>query len=369
MKEIILKNFFQENGIEVPKNFEVKVVKLPSNLDFSQKINRAKNSNLHADMKFTFKDPFYSGLTNKFEWAKSALIITYQYKEKNEMSLTPKTGQGRIAKFAEEDFYKPLKEFSKKIETKLEKESILFTTFIDNPNHYDRMFFESSGLGWQGKSTMMLSPGIGPWILIATIYVSENFQPNKIKKFSCGSCNLCQISCPTGALDKAYQLDANKCISYWLQSPQTIPYEMRIAIGSRLYGCDECLLSCPPGQESTKVEIKSTKANIDLVEILDMSDNELLEKFYWFYIPKRDADFIRRNAIIVAANNINNSLEVKLLEKFVHFSENLKLYIIWAFWRFGKLNNLEKFIKNSNFINETYINEIQKLKMMKLEAL
>ena len=217
MKEIILKNFFQENGIEVPKNFEVKVVKLPSNLDFSQKIYRAKNSNLHADMKFTFKDPFYSGLTNKFEWAKSALIITYRYKEKNEMALTPKTGQGRIAKFAEEDFYKPLKEFSKQIETKLVKERILFTTFIDNPNHYDRMFFESSGLGWQGKSTMMLSPGIGPWMLIATIYVSENFQPDKIKKFSCGSCNLCQISCPTGALDEEYQLDSNKCISYWLQ--------------------------------------------------------------------------------------------------------------------------------------------------------
>ena len=43
--------------------------------------------------------------------------------------------------------------------------------FIDNPKHYDRLFFEQSGLGWQGKSTMMLSPGKGPWQLIGNIYV------------------------------------------------------------------------------------------------------------------------------------------------------------------------------------------------------
>jgi len=367
MKEIILKNFLKNNGIKIPNNFEVKVVELPSKLDFSQKIKTAIADNLHAGMKFTFRDPNFSGLTNKFEWANSALIITFNYKDKNEISLTPKTGYGKVAKFAEENFYKPLFEFSKTIEKALLKDQVKFQTFIDNPNHYDRMFFESAGLGWQGKSTMMLSPGVGPWLLIATIYVSNKFKPNQRRKFSCGSCNLCQISCPTGALNNEYKLDAKKCISYWLQSPNTIPYNMRIAIGNRFYGCDDCLTSCPPGQEVSKINIKASKANVDLIKILDMNDNELLEKFYWFYIPKRDPDFLRRNAIIAAANNINNELEDKLFEKFSHFSSFLKLYIIWAFWRIGRLHRIEELIFSSN--DEIFLNEIQKLKMMKEEVL
>ena len=44
------------------------------------------------------------------------------------------------------------------IEQVFEKLNIKFKSFIDNPNHYDRTFFVSSGLGWQGKSTMMLTP-------------------------------------------------------------------------------------------------------------------------------------------------------------------------------------------------------------------
>ena len=203
---------------------------MPSGLNFSSQIKKVKTLNQHANMKFTFSNPDYSGLVDKFEWANSALIFAYDYKNKVNISNLTNTGYGQIARFAQQDFYLPLKKNIKKFEDLFNDLNIRNETFIDNPNHYDRSLFEKSGMGWQGKSTMMLTPGIGPWQLLGTIYVEINFQPTEERSFSCGECNLCQISCPTGALDKEYRLDSNKCISYWLQSPEIIPYEMRLSL-------------------------------------------------------------------------------------------------------------------------------------------
>ena len=148
---------------------------MPSGLNFSSRIKKVKTLNQHANMKFTFSNPDYSGLVDKFEWANSALIFAYDYKNKVNISNLTNTGYGQIARFAQQDFYLPLKKNIKKFEDLFNDLNIRNETFIDNPNHYDRSLFEKSGMGWQGKSTMMLTPGIGPWQLLGTIYVEINF--------------------------------------------------------------------------------------------------------------------------------------------------------------------------------------------------
>ena len=227
MKEKNLFNYLKIHKVEVPENINISIVSLPSLISKTTEIKKSKNENKHANMKFTFSDPEYSGLGDKFEWAKSCIVISYNYipKSVNNHSFAP--GEGAIALFAAEDHYKPLKRFMNNLIELFDNKHIQTHEFIDSPQHYDRIFFNTSGLGWQGKSTMMLSPGIGPWQLIGNLYVSESFDSSDQKKFSCGSCNLCQISCPTGALDEEYTLDSNKCISYWLQSPEIIPHDMR----------------------------------------------------------------------------------------------------------------------------------------------
>ena len=268
MKDINVINFFEENNLNFSSNFNLGVTNLPSILDFGKEIINIKNNQLHANMKFTFSNPEYSGLGDKFNWAKSAILITYNYKNKTQPSTLTSPGYGLIARFAEKDYYLPLKNKINEIEKVFEKLNIKFRSFIDNPNHYDRTFFVSSGLGWQGKSTMMLTPGSGPWQLLATIYVDHIFEESKNTNYSCGECNLCQISCPTGALNSEYKLDSNKCISYWLQSPELIPYEMRDAIGNKFYGCDDCLTSCPPGQENNNVVIFNKTNKLTLKQLL-----------------------------------------------------------------------------------------------------
>tara|TARA_B100001109_G_scaffold54679_1_gene43999 strand:+ start:42 stop:1136 length:1095 start_codon:yes stop_codon:yes gene_type:complete len=362
MKDINLNNFLSNNLIDIPEEVSIGVVSLPTGLNFSNAIKRVKNQNKHANMKFTFSNPDYSGLVDKFDWANSALIFAYDYKRKiNSSNLTSK-GFGQVARFAQQDYYLPLKKIINEFENLFTNLDIKYESFIDNPRHYDRSFFESSGMGWQGKSTMMLSPGKGPWQLLGTIYVEEKFQPTEEKQYSCGTCNLCQISCPTGALDEEYKLDANKCISYWLQSPDNIPYTMRESIGNRFYGCDECLVSCPTGQNK-KIKI-NTKNNsqVNLEHLILTKNEEILTNYYWFYIPKRNADFLKRNAVIALTNNPTSTTFDFFTKIYTQSSEIVKLYLLWSFWKLGRIHEVEHLI--SNEISKDLIIEYEKLKSM-----
>ena len=362
MKHINLNNLLTENSLILPKEVRLGVVSLPSGLSFSDKIEKIKKQKKHANMKFTFSNPSYSGKADKFEWANSAIIFTYDYMQNKHNSNLASNGFGKIAAFAEQDYYEPLKKITSEFENLFSRLNYKFHTFIDNPNHYDRTFFEISGLGWQGKSTMMLSPGIGPWQLLGTMYSDQHFEPTESKNYSCGECNLCQISCPTGALDEDYILDSNKCLSYWLQSPETIPYEIRTALGNRFYGCDECLTSCPPGQNKNLTINRINSYDVDLERIIISRNEDLLEKYNWFYIPKRNANYLKRNAIIALSNNPNHETYEFYLEVYKTLPDDLKNYILWGFWKLGKINEITSLMdkENSNDLKLEY----QKLKSM-----
>ena len=270
------------------------------------------------------------------------------------------TGKGSIARFAIDDYYKPIKKFIEKLKDHFDTLDLRTQEFIDSPSHYDRLFFEGSGLGWQGKSSMMLSPSIGPWQLIGNLYVEMKFETPVAKSYSCGNCNMCQISCPTGALDNEYKIDSRKCISYWLQSPEIIPHEIRIKIANRFYGCDDCLTSCPPGQNKF-ISLKQTK-EVDLEKIINMDKDNLISKFEWFYVPQRNGDYLKRNAIIALANNPDENsheLFIKLLDS---DSDIIRLYSIWALWRIGMLDkvNEESFIKKE--VSSDVKKEFERLK-------
>ena len=82
---------------------------------------------------------------------------------------------------------------------------------------------------------------------------------------------------------------------------------MRAKIGNRFYGCDECLISCPPGQGVATYHNIDT--SVDLVQVLNSDSYDLVELYNWFYIPKRNGDYLKRNAIIALANNPSSDTE------------------------------------------------------------
>ena len=144
-----------------------------------------------------------------------------------------------------------------------------------------------------------------------------------------------------------------------MQSPKIIPHEIRIKIANRFYGCDDCLLSCPPGQNKL-ININKT-FEVDLIEIINMDNYELISKFSWFYVPKRDADYLKRNAIIALANNpLPNSHE--LFNQLLYSdSEIIRLYSVWALWRVDRLNTINKETFYKRELSQNVIHEFDLL--------
>jgi epoxyqueuosine reductase len=89
-----------------------------------------------------------------------------------------------------------------------------------------------------------------------------------------------------------------------VQAEGTFPVEFRTALGGRIYGCDDCQEVCPPsrrGPEGTATVAAST-AWVDLIDLLDATDEELLARHGRWYVPRRDPRYLRRNALVALGN-------------------------------------------------------------------
>lgn len=118
--------------------------------------------------------------------------------------------------------------------------------YVDTGPLLEKPIAEAAGLGWQGKSTILIEPSRGTWSLLANIVTTLELPAGEPVKDRCGTCTRCIDVCPTQAITAPYQLDASKCISYLtIEHQGSIPEEFREAVGDRLFGCDECLDVCP----------------------------------------------------------------------------------------------------------------------------
>jgi epoxyqueuosine reductase len=118
--------------------------------------------------------------------------------------------------------------------------------FVDTAPVMEKPLGMSSGIGWQGKHTNLVSRTNGSWLLLGEIYTTLHLEPDEPMADHCGSCSRCLDICPTQAFPGPHQLNATRCISYLtIEHKGAIPLEFRKAIGNRIYGCDDCLAVCP----------------------------------------------------------------------------------------------------------------------------
>ena len=118
--------------------------------------------------------------------------------------------------------------------------------YVDTGPLLEKPIARLSGIGWQGKSTMLIHPKMGTWLFLGFILTTLKLEANQPMHDHCGSCTRCIVACPTRAITAPYQLDARRCIAYLtIEHKGPIPLEWRRAIHDRLYGCDDCLTACP----------------------------------------------------------------------------------------------------------------------------
>jgi len=121
-----------------------------------------------------------------------------------------------------------------------------YRVFTDSAPVLEVALAAKSGIGWQGKHTLLLTRDAGSWFFLGEIYTDLPLPVTPPQPSHCGSCRACIDICPTGAIVAPYELDARRCISYLtIELSGSIPEELRPLIGNRVYGCDDCQLCCP----------------------------------------------------------------------------------------------------------------------------
>ncbi len=186
-------------------------------------------------------------------------------------------------------------------------------TFVDKHHVQERVFAKHAGIGWIGKNTCLINPGVGSWMFLAGVAVSLDLPCDAPMPDQCGACSLCVDACPTGALVDEYTLDATRCISYLtIELKGAIPERQRESVGNHLFGCDICQDVCPWNlaplatlDPAWQPQAGRERANAD--ELWQRSDVDLHSVIKGSAMTRATTSRLRRNLAVVLGNSGNEA--------------------------------------------------------------
>lgn len=249
-------------------------------------------------------------ITHWYPEAKSVLICGFSYaqpdEEKDSQDDRP---QGRFARYSVlPDYHERLNGIMDDILEWFKKSSPggAGRKFVDTSPLLERLYGRYAGLGWVGKNTMLISPKIGSYYLLAGLALNRELSYDKPTPDHCGSCNRCLKACPTDAFPQERVLDAGRCIAYFtIEHRGAIPEEFRPGIGDWVMGCDVCQEVCPWNRfakpSRTMTPLMPVQQPLEDLAVLD--NRGFKERFGTTPVTRTKRKGLVRNALLAMGNS------------------------------------------------------------------
>lgn len=241
------------------------------------------------------------------------LAVNYHHRsteaERGETSGRP---TGRIARYARGlDYHRVLRRRLDDLIARLRvgvDESFEARPFVDTAPVLERDLAAAAGVGWIGKNTMLITPGLGSYTYLAGLATTLDLQPDEPTPDRCGRCRRCIDACPTGAIIEPYVVDARRCLSYLtIEHRDAIPEPFRTAIGDRVFGCDACQAACPHNRRAPSTNDPvwtpaDESAAPNLIDLVNCSRDAYLALTRGRATRRAKQWMLRRNAALALGN-------------------------------------------------------------------
>jgi epoxyqueuosine reductase len=309
-----------------------------------------RRAGLHGGMAFTYRNPERSTDPSRILDGAESLIVgarsylrrpgrTAQDKATHDAMVAP----GRVARYAWTDPYEPLRRALEAGAAVLRANGWKTRVVADSNALVDREAARRAGIGWYGRNANLLLPGLGSWFVLGTVVTDAPLVAAVPVEPGCGTCTKCLDGCPTGAIVAPGVVDARRCIAWLVQAPGPIPRELRVQVGDRMYGCDDCQEVCPPNRAAQRRSHPTVEAGgrpvVDAVTFLDDDDDAVLAAAGHWYVPQREARYLRRNALVVLGNagDPSDPRTVAALRRALADRDPLiRAHAVWASGRLGR---------------------------------
>lgn len=328
--------------------------------DTRRVLEERRAAGLHGGMQFTYRKPARStDPSATLPGARSLVVGALGYRRAAPGGTAPEAGPrrpgedpeprpagpaARVARYAWSDVYGELRTALAAVAARLAADGWRATVVADDNALVDRAAAHRAGLGWYGKSTNLLLPGRGSWFVIGSVLTDAPLPADAPVADGCGPCQRCIEACPTGAIVAPGVLDARRCLAWVVQADGVVPRELRVALGDRIYGCDDCQEVCPPNRADRRHRPDEpapagAEARVDLLGLLAAGDDELLARHGRWYVPRRQARYLRRNAIVALANagdGADPSTVATVRRYLADADPMLRAHAVWAARRLGR---------------------------------
>ncbi|MDG4719911.1 MULTISPECIES: tRNA epoxyqueuosine(34) reductase QueG [Thalassospira] len=272
---------------------------------------------------------------------KSVIVLGSNYgPAENPMALLDHPDRAMISVYARnKDYHDLIKKRLKQLARWLVEQSggtEQVKVFVDTAPVLEKPLGQSSGIGWQGKHTNLVSREFGSWLFLGEVFTTIEFSEATPEIDHCGSCSKCLSACPTNAFPAPYKLDARKCISYLtIEHDGPIPHEFRTAMGNRIYGCDDCLAACPWNKFASRTEELAFIARDELTapklaDFLDLDDDGFRAFFAGSPIKRIGRAKFLRNVLIAAGNSGSDQLVPKITALLGDEHALIRASAVWA---------------------------------------